>query len=478
MSIFRRVRRRLSKVRAVDGAGGLGLGFLALCVLFGGASQSGLAQTMMLQVIACGVMLIALWRAWSIDRDGPWKGALFLFAALIGVGAIQLIPLPPWLWSAIPGRAELAQRADLMELSAVWMPLSLAPMDTVRGLFRFLPPIALFGLMIMANREVLSRGLPWMVALLGILSSAIGFLQIFGGPDSWLYFYDPTNRGNATGLFANVNHQSSFLLMALPFVAVLLARWADTRRQDPWGNARGGVIFVMGLTLVTGVLAAGSFAGYLMLGPVLIACFAILQTPTSETRGGTGSALFRGLALIGLVCGAVALGYLLVTSPLLPGLGVTVIDQSDLSRPQIFERTGAAIGDHFPFGSGLGSFEAVYPAYEDPSVVTATYVNHAHNEYLQIFLEFGIFGPLILLAALALWGRQTLVIWWGPTGADRRLRRAASVALGVVILHSIVDYPLRTAATAGVAAVAAAVLTAPASRRPVRTEPALKQVVL
>ena len=37
--------------------------------------------------------------------------------------------------------------------------------------------------------------------------------------------------------------------------------------------------------------------------------------------------------------------------------------------------------------AGLGTYKAVYPLAEDPRKVTATFVNHAHNDVLELILE-------------------------------------------------------------------------------------------
>ena len=102
-----------------------------------------------------------------------------------------------------------------------------------------------------------------------------------------------------------------------------------------------------------------------------------------------------------------------------------------------------------PVGSGLGSFEALFPSYEDPSQVTSTFMNHAHNDYLEFVLEFGAAG-IALIAAFLVWFIWRSIAIWRSEGEDgSRLRKAASIAVLIVILHSLVDYPVRTGAISG-----------------------------
>src|SRR5690606_26680165 len=60
-----------------------------------------------------------------------------------------------------------------------------------------------------------------------------------------------------------------------------------------------------------------------------------------------------------------------------------VASTSSESRAKAFGITLAAAMDHLPFGSGLGTFQSVYPMYEVPVEVTRTYMNHAHSDYIE-----------------------------------------------------------------------------------------------
>jgi O-antigen ligase len=119
-------------------------------------------------------------------------------------------------------------------------------------------------------------------------------------------------------------------------------------------------------------------------------------------------------------------------------------------------------------GTGLGTFQTVYRRYENPDRVTRSYANHAHNEYVEFVLELGIAGLLLILAFIAWWATALVRVWRSEV-PGAAMARAASVAIGVVLLHSIVDYPLRTSAIAAVLGFACALLV-PAPRR--ESEPA------
>lgn len=68
---------------------------------------------------------------------------------------------------------------------------------------------------------------------------------------------------------------------------------------------------------------------------------------------------------------------------------------------------------------------------------------------LGVGVERSVHRPFQGLAWI-LW--RTVRVWRAGEEESARLGRAASVALGVVCLHSLVDYPLRTGAIACLAA--------------------------
>jgi O-antigen ligase len=142
-------------------------------------------------------------------------------------------------------------------------------------------------------------------------------------------------------------------------------------------------------------------------------------------------------------------------------------------RPFLVAKTLRAARDNLPFGAGGGSFPSVYPAYEQPSGVSPEYANHAHCDYAEVLLDYGLPGALIVIAVLGWWLARVRALWCvaGPCDAADPLARAGMVIVGLALAHSVVDYPLRTAAIAVVTAFAAALAARPliqAAGRPAR----------
>jgi O-antigen ligase len=129
------------------------------------------------------------------------------------------------------------------------------------------------------------------------------------------------------------------------------------------------------------------------------------------------------------------------------------------SRQTIWSDSIPAIGDHIAVGTGVGAFQRVYRQYEDHSAVDRTFVNHAHNDYIEIIMETGIPGILLIAAFFFWWGRRAVPIW--RAGALDRYAVAASIASGAVLIHSLVDYPLRTSAISAIMAACLAKMARP-----------------
>jgi O-antigen ligase len=99
----------------------------------------------------------------------------------------------------------------------------------------------------------------------------------------------------------------------------------------------------------------------------------------------------------------------------------------------------------------------VYRLYEDHERINVVEINHAHNDYAELILELGVAGIILIFAFLAWWVVSVWRVWsFGDFGP---FAQAASIASGAVLVHSIVDFPLRTAAISAVFAMCLALLT-------------------
>lgn len=423
--------------------------FAALVALLGGSSRTDAIQIVALRPIGALFLVPALYLA-TRDRMADVRGPLLLMLALMAWMAIQLIPLPPGWWHALPGREPVVQIGAAIGLPDVWRPISMVPMRTLNALVSLIIPLA--GLLLAAATGVRQSTLLLVIVGLGVANTAMGILQILGGVDSPLYFYHLTGRGAPVGIFANENHSAVFGAISLLVIGYLLSM-QRVRFGHGW---RGIVLPALFLFVLIGTLMGGSRAGLLTAFLALVASGIIFWAARFRgARGQTGSTAAAGSGRSGPISNkAVVIGLFAIA------IIATIVAFGVLRRPPALDQM-AEVGDFEDFrfylwpvlwnmvqdfwllGSGFGSFEGVYHIYEPTELLFPFYVNQAHNDWAQLLIEGGLPAVLILIAAAGWVGRCVLetvrhshqgfakLMFWG----------ALFTILG---LASAVDYPLRT----------------------------------
>lgn len=416
------------------------LAYLVAVLLLGGASAAAFPANTLLQLLGAGLIG---WTLWS--GSGPYRtrtGLRWFGIALAVLALVQFVPLPPALWSALPGRDTVAQGFTMLDIAPPWLGLSLAPWKSLAALSWWIPALALFCAARSEGGPPV-RQLVMTIALFAGLSVLLGTMQRIAGSG---YLYLVTNYGEGPGFFANSNHQGSFLLCALALWGGSVVSEMRQDRRRKWRSSTPMLQLGLGALLAFGVLISGSLACVVLLVPVLVT-LALLARPDWR---------MSLPAVIGL--GAVVLAGMLAFlffGPVANDLTAKSAT-AGISR-QEFLFTGARIlRDFAPFGTGLGTFQDIYRWYEDTANVGTTYVNHAHDDLLELLIETGIFGLAALAAFLAWFVPRALELWRGDRTQVMAL--AASTVIGVELLHSLVDYPLRTAAMSSIMALACVLL--------------------
>lgn len=429
----------------------VGPSYLLLCLLLGGSAQ-GIWMNMVLQIAGVAIIAWAAMGPASRRTPAPARQILTLAALGIGLVGLQMLPLPASLWPSLGGRAPLVEGYRILGIPAPAQSVSLAPYRSLDSLLGIIPPLALFVALAVQRAYRPS----WMAAALLAATLAgvgLGALQVTGGGQSgasgW-YPYPESSFGFATGFFANANHMADLLVCTLPFLAALLASARSGNRQRNAGIMAG--VGAAAVLVLAGIVINHSLAVYLLAPPVLAASALILLPKRSSWR--RWAMLGAALLTVGAV---VALASASVRSAAMAKDTLTSVE----SRQEMLATTAHAMADFMPWGSGLGTFPSVYRLYEDPTTVTNMYVIHAHNDYAELALETGAPGILLIIGFLAWWVRGVWRVWRYPESG--LWARAASIASAVMLVHSLVDFPLRTAAMAALLATCLALLV---ERRP------------
>lgn len=365
------------------------------------------------------------------------------FAALFALAAIHIVPLPPSAWQSLSGRQDLIEVEQLAALSGIWRPLTLSPMNGWHALLSLFAPLAVILLGVQLTRKDLFRLLPLVIAL-SALSGLIGLLQVIGDRQSVLYFYRITNSGAAVGLFANRNHAATLLACLFPMLAVYVA----TLKGDPRTvRLRQLIAASVAIVLVPLILVTGSRAGLIVALVGLAAAPLLYRQPTdarSVHRGSTKSLPAAPILASVTVIALVFLTYFFSRAEAIERF----LSQSagEDGRSEFWAVSIDLFWKYFPWGSGSGSFVEAFQIMEPNRLLDATYLNRAHNDWVETAVTFGLAGVLAIALAVSAYSACSWRLWRKYDGTKPAVAygRLASVLIAMMGIASISDYPLRT----------------------------------
>lgn len=439
------------------------------CLLLGGGTRGGFLSDAILELLAIPPFLLSLaflidWPPKDVEMAHRAYWGLALCFAIALLPLLQLVPLPPWIWTRLPGREGMMAVLDLLDNKRPWMPISMSPNSTRLSVLSLLPPMAVFiGAIQLGYRE--RRRLSLLVVAFGVFSVFVGLAQVAQGPTSSLRFFAFTNNTDAVGFFANRNHFAALLYAALVFaaawamhIAVKIGSWNDLWRFEPRTSVPLTASVMVVVVFIVGEIAAQSRAGLIL---TVIALAGGVALAFAGRR--TSSELTPRKLVIAATIAVVILG---IQFGLYRILGRFAADPLADARIPFAHNTIRAALAFMPFGSGVGTFVPVYQMFEKPSdAFPNVYANHAHNDILEIWLETGVIGMALLGVFVGWMGLIFAEIWRKrPAGADEldwSLARAATIIIGLLIAHSFVDYPLRTTAMMAIFAFSCALFIEP-----------------
>ena len=440
-------------------------------LILGGGTHAGFLGDAILQAVSVLLLAALIWN--KSGSPGVFRrGEIALMAAILAIPLIQIIPLPPSIWERLPLADMRLEAFHIAGAPLDWRPASIIPEATLLGALSLIPPFAIF-LGVRSLDYVGRRRVVIAVLSFSALSVFLGLAQVAGGEQSPLRFYEITNPTEAVGFFANRNHLAALLYIAMMFAAAFAVdsgiAFLDARRRHA-PEPRAMVIFTASVTLMFLLAVAQIMArsragvGLTMLGSMGIATLALTD---SRNLWRAASLKLLAVAIIAVLVFSAQFGL----TRLLARIGADVA-QDD--RLVIAGHTLEAIKAFFPFGAGIGTFKDVYPQRELPSeLLSYIYVNHAHDDFLELIMEAGALGLVLLAICFAWLASRARDIWRkrprGGAPIDLLVQRASLFAIMLLILHSIIDYPLRTSAIMILTAICCALLTRP-NGAPVRSE--------
>jgi O-antigen ligase len=420
---------------------------LVVVALLAGGGSRGIGDAIV-HLAALPVVLIAAmrWR-WATAPRAQRVVAVALVAAM-ALALLQLVPLPPGLYSSLPQRADVP--ADLMKAGQpadAWHPMTLDRWGTVRALLA-LATFAAFWLLACSLSQSARVRLLKLALALATVTALLGYAQSAAGTHSPLRLYDYHHPIGAIGLFANRNHFASLMAMLLPF-AIALGVQAQGMRRAP---------VALGWYAVAAMLFLAAALSFSRTGLALASAVALVSLLLLPARVGA-FANHRGVRRWAPVASiAVAIAGIAVYA--WDGISLRLqLDPLEDLRWQYLRYGWDAALAYLPWGGGWGSFKAVYEPFEPVGAMREVYALHAHNDFLETLVESGLPGCVLivtLMVTVISVTRKNLI----DHSFHAPILSAATIVAFVPMAHSLVDYPLRTHAVAVVLALVLSFLLA------------------
>ncbi|MER9849998.1 O-antigen ligase family protein [Mesorhizobium sp. M0106] len=379
---------------------------LFVSLLIGGGTASGLYTDTLIEVAA--IVSAAIVFTQTFGQRSP-RSALWLLIFAVALAVLQIVPLPAAMFNGL--RPELLL-GDPWVGESRFRFISVGVGRTVECLLYLLAAAAFFLAVLRLRAEQVSALLPFF--FMGVICNGLaGAIQYSLSDDIAIVGLFPFTIN--AGLFANVNHFSALLFVSIPFVVY-------------YGLFRGHLLsgFFGLIALLLLLLAAGSRAGVLI-GLAITVLSVIFLSARSRVSGFSVLLIFIGLSVY--------------TMSAWTKLDAQALDPA-FGRGEFARTTIEGIKDNWATGVGFGNFQNAYQIYEREGMIFKQYVNHAHNEYLEIAFEGGVPAILLMVGYFVLLFAALVRIRRDP------LQKAAFLSVSFLLIHSLVDYPLRTAALA------------------------------
>ena len=406
------------------------LALVLVAIAFGGGGVRYGMANLIVQLTALGILAIYKDAFFSFWRSAPFTLSLLIGASL-ALPILQLVPLPETVWTALPGRT-LAADARTAVGAMGWAPASLDSARTMVALSGLIAPLTLLAVGWSARKEqILILG--WLVVALGLVNVLVGASQALSTEAVTSFYPENPMPGVLFGTFANRNSTGVFLVACLTFAALL----PSPRAHPLITPARIAVCVLLVLAIV---LTRSRTSLALTAIPLLLAAirYALERLKLEDGKLGSGKA--------GLIIGAggiIAIAALASLVSFAPGrIGDTLdrFDQDSNARQYIWEDALYASDRYWPAGSGMGTFDEVFQADESLEFMTQRRAGRAHNDYLEVAIEAGLPGVVLIAAWLVM---LAWLAWRAKASPERWIAWSGAAILLAVALQSITDYPLR-----------------------------------
>lgn len=361
------------------------------------------------------------------------SGIWFLLLLIVVTPLLYLIPIPESIWAKLPGREIYSQVnqwvIDNYDAKPQVYSLSLIPYQTEQSLYALFPPLAIFIVVSSFSRQYKYWILIVFLTIAG-LEACLAVIQ-FSSQDEYFFFGIPRlKKSLALGTYPNADHFSLLMAIAIPLVMALLFKQFRRRKKHRRKSSKKILFIMFYSTLIVLLFVSALFSG--SRAGIALAILAIFLAYRRFSRRKKSNYLILIIML------AIGMAGLMMVLDIAPIINRFIKENPFIDgRWAIFSNSWDGIMTFFPVGSGSGTFPYVYKIFQP--IEQAGFINHAHNDYIELIFETGILGliGLIIFSIIFIqrWRKIEL-----EAGRGLMLRQAAGISLLIMLLHSILEF--------------------------------------
>lgn len=313
--------------------------------------------------------------------------------------------------------------------------ISINPFATKLAIVHFVALLIFFAAMIAFVDSVKRiKKLVLIITIFGAVYSFYAILQSVLSPQKIYGIYELPLGANSFGSFVNRNDFAALIEMTIAFpLGMFLVGAVPKDKRLLYSIA----IVLMGVAL----LLSGSRGGLVaLLAEILFLIF--LTIKSKGTKGVLLKATTAVLFLVIMIAGAAFVGGETTLTRITEEQGELSVETTN--RLHIWSTSLKIIASNPIFGVGLGAFPQAYTKFDTLS--GAERVEQAHNDYLQVLTDAGIFG-LIFAAFFVIYLFKKGIENISTNNQFRRAVAISSIAgCFAILVHSFFDFVLHITA--------------------------------
>ena len=415
--------------------------FLAILLVIAPLFRGGLdvRALLFLELVSLLLLVVILWEKLYWRFLTKLEFLLVLFILLVPL--LYLLPLPYSIWSSLPGRElynSVKEWSGLLDHSSIsYNTLSLIPSETEQSFLVLLLPLSVF----IATKSLTFSSLKKLLTLFLWVAAFEAILALLQYPHNLesIYHLGMKFGGNVGhGTYLNRDHFAALMEMSFPFaLALLFYNYGSSIKhgKESFFNLTALFLSLSLLLLIGGIFSKSRAGSILLLLGIIISVFIY-----ARHIGGRRTVGFS------LLFGSISLG-VGVTIGLIPVINRFIgRDPMEDGRKEIFENTMIAIHKFWPFGAGPGTFPDVYRNFQP--IDQFGFIVRAHNDYLELLFNVGIFAVIGFLLYALLYLFQLKILYSSNWNGNKFIQVAAGIGIFVFLLHSLADFNLHTPANA------------------------------